>query len=233
MKIKHIVLLMIFVAATIASSQPKLALDTPEVNFGSMFSGSKKKSKFTIKNIGNEPLKILSIHPECGCTAVKQPRQTLLPDETDVVELEFNSARYAGKVEKHVTINTNDPTSPYVSVKLLINVLEILHPIKGSYVVWIDSTIIGRPKTQSMSFINVSGKPLAILRDSVSSSALALKSPKRILQPNDSLTVQITATTARLGYYANEHVDIITDNKTQPVVEIQVTFMGIQDPNNR
>ena len=226
---KHFIrsIAVIFIAAGLAISQPKLSLDNPDVEFGTMYSGAKKKAKLILRNIGNDTLHIYSVQPECGCTAVKKPKPFLLPGQSDVVELEFNSTRYFGKVEKHVTVNTNDPTSQYVSVKLLIDVREILHPMNGSYMLWMNNAIIGKPVTQTMTLKNVSGQPLKILRDSISSSIISVSLNKLNLLPDDTLTVQVSANASRLGYF-NEHFDIITDHKVQPSTEVQVNFMGIE-----
>ncbi|MGB2868226.1 MAG: DUF1573 domain-containing protein, partial [Bacteroidota bacterium] len=53
------------------TAQPKLSLDKMEVDMGVIYSGTKKVSRFTVKNIGNQPLKILEVTPSCGCTTVK------------------------------------------------------------------------------------------------------------------------------------------------------------------
>jgi hypothetical protein len=215
-------------AASIAFTQPKLSLDNLEVDLGTMYSGAKKKGKIVLKNIGNDTLRIISVQPQCGCTAVKQPKKFLLSGQSDIVELEFNSSGYRGKVEKQVTINTNDPTSQFVSVKLLIDVKEILQPLSGSTMLWMNNAMIGKAATQTIALKNVSGTTLAIQGDSVSSSTLAIKMENKILQPNDTITVQVTVLPNKLGY-STEHFYVITNHKSQPLVEVRVTYMGIKE----
>jgi hypothetical protein len=228
MKLTYPLLVIALIAASISFSQPKLSLNNLEVDLGTMYSGAKKKGKIVLKNIGNDTLRILSVQPQCGCTAVKQPKQFLLPGQSDIVELEFNAAGYRGKVEKHVTITTNDPTSQNVSVKLLIDVQEILQPLSGSSMLWINNAIIGKPRVDTIKVKNVSGSTLTIRGDSVSSSALTIKIEKKILQPNDTVAVQVTVLPNKLGY-SIEHFVIITNHKIQPLVEIRVTYMGIKE----
>jgi hypothetical protein len=228
MKLTYRFFVLTFIVLGIAFSQPKLSLDKPEVDLGKIYGGEKKKGKIVLKNIGNDTLRIFSVQPTCGCTAVKQPKAFLLPGESDDVELEFNSAGYRGKVEKHVSINTNDPTSQFITVRLLADVREILQPISGSNMLWMKDITIGKPITQIVAVKNVSGSPIAIQGDSVSSASISIKMEKKTLQPDDTLNIQVTVVPNKLGY-SNEHFYIITNHKIQPFVEIRVTYMGIKE----
>jgi hypothetical protein len=219
---------MTFIVTGIAFSQPKLSLGKPEVDLGNMYGGEKKKGKIILKNIGNDTLRIFSVQPQCGCTTVKQPKGFLLPGQSDDVELEFNSAGYRGKVEKHVNINTNDPISQFITVKLLVDVKEILQPISGTNMLWMNNITIGKPITKIVAVKNVSGSPIAIQGDSVSSASISIKMEKKTLQPDDTLNIQVTVLPNKPGY-SNEHFYIITDHKIQPFVEIRVTYMGIKE----
>jgi Protein of unknown function (DUF1573) len=219
---------MIFFLAGIAFSQPKLSLDKPDVDLGKIFSGEKKKGKIVLKNIGNDTLRIFSVQPQCGCTTVKQPKEFLLPGQSDDVELEFNSAGYRGKVEKHVNINTNDPTSQFITVKLLADVKEILQPVSGSNMLWMNNITIGKPETQIVTVKNVSGLPIMIQGDSVSSASISVTMDKKTLQPDDTLNIHVTVVPNKSGY-SNEHFYIITNHKIQPFVELRVTYTGIKE----
>jgi hypothetical protein len=159
---------------------------------------------------------------------VKQPKGFLLPGQSDDVELEFNSAGYHGKVEKHVNINTNDPTSQFITVKLLADVIEILQPISGSNMFWMRNIAIGKSMTQIVSVKNVSGSPITIRGDSVSSASISVKMEKKTLQPDDTLNIRVTVEPNKLGY-SNEHFYIITNHEIQPFVEIRVTYIGIKE----
>ncbi len=216
----------------ITFSQPKLSIDNPEVNLGSMYGGEKKKGKIILKNIGNDTLRIFSVQPGCGCTTVKQLKGFLLPGQSGDVELEFNSFGYRGKVEKQVFINTNDPTSQFVTVKLIAKVYEVLQPIKGTIregsTLFIDNTIIGKPTTQTVELKNVSGVPIVIKGDSVPSSTMALTLNKRSLRPNDTLSIQVTVQPQKVGS-AKELFYIFTNHKSRPIVEIQVRYLGIKE----
>jgi hypothetical protein len=79
-----------------------------------------------------------------------------------------------------------------------------------------------------MAVKNVSGSPLAIQGDSVSSASISIQMEKKTLQPDDTLNIQVTVVPNKPGY-SNEHFYIITNHKIQPVVEIRVTYIGIKE----
>jgi len=217
-----------FISVNTAVSQPKLSLGQPEVNLGNMYGGEKRQGMITLKNIGNDTLRIFSIQPQCGCTTVKHPKEFLLPGQSDDVEVEFNSAGYHGQVEKLVNINTNDPMAQFITVKLLADVREILHPMNGSNMLWMNTLAIGKPATQILTMKNISGIPITIQGDSVSSNSLSIKMEKKTLKPNDTLNIEITVVPKKTGY-SNDHFYIITNHKFQPFVEIRVTYLGTKE----
>jgi hypothetical protein len=228
MELTYRFFVMAFIMTGIAFSQPKLSLDKPEVDLGNMYGGEKRKGKIVLKNIGNDTLRIFSVQPQCGCTTVKQPKEFLLPGQSDDAELEFNSTGYRGKVEKHVNINTNDPTSQFITVKLLANIKEILQPISGSNMLWMNNITLGRSITKTVAMKNVSGMPIIIRGDSVSSASISIKLEKKNLQPDDTLNINVTVLPNKLGY-SNEHFYIITNHKIQSLVEMRVTYIGTKE----
>jgi hypothetical protein len=159
---------------------------------------------------------------------VKQPKGFLLPDQSDEVELEFNSGAIRGKVEKYVNITTNDPTSQYVTVKLVAEIKEILQPLSGSYSLYLNEAIIGKPATKRVAMKNVSGLPINIRGDSVSSASVSIKVDKKILQQNDTLNVDVTVIPNKLGP-AFEYFYIITNHKILPRVETKITIIGTKE----
>jgi hypothetical protein len=121
-----------FIIAGIALAQPKLSIDKTEIDMGSMCGGEKKEGKIIIKNIGNDTLRIFHVGTSCECTTVKSPKTFLLPGQSDDVEFEFTPFETQGKVERYIYFNTNDPTSQYMSVKLVAEIKEVFQWIVGS-----------------------------------------------------------------------------------------------------
>ena len=209
-------------------SQPKLSLGKPEVDLGIIYSGMKKHGKIELMNIGNDTLRIYSVQPSCGCTTIKQPKNILLPFESDVVEVEFNSSGYHVKVEKHINIATNDPLSGNVSVKLTAEVKEELEPTSHSSLLWIGNIGVGKTMMQGTTLKNISDHSIRIKNLSTSSPAISVTTEKKILNPNDTLLVQVTIKPEKLGY-GSDNITIETDSKNQPHIEIRISYVGVKD----
>jgi len=207
------------------SAQPKLAIDSMTVDLGAMYSGQVRTGRIVLRNIGTQPLKILHVQPSCGCTAVRQPKSELQPNESDEVEVSFNSMLYRGPIEKYVNIETNDPLSQYVAVKLIGEVKEELAPISNSYSVWMGNVTVGKRIQQPISFKNISGKPIGILKITSTSASVTGESSQKRLQPSDTLHINVTALPEKLGYDTST-LTIVTDSKNQPTVELKVYFIG-------
>lgn len=223
---KKNLLLLIAISTTIATSQPKLSLDRQEIDLGIVYRGAVKKASFSIKNIGNQPLKILQVVPSCGCTALKRPKEVLAPGESDVVEVEFSSATFRGRVEsKRVDIQTNDPTAEYATVMLTADVREELAPVQGSSLAWFGAVPLGKRAEYRLSFQNVTDRTIGIKSFKSPSGRVNVKWNKDRVAPGDTLELLIVLSPDREGY-TSDHVDVETDSRNQPVVSISVMFIG-------
>ena len=208
-------------------AQPKLSLDKMEVDMGVIYSGTKKVSRLTVKNIGNQPLKILEVTPSCGCTTVKKLKQELKPNESDDIEISFDATGYRSKVEKYVSISSNDPTAQFVSVKFTADVREELEPSTMSLLMWLGSLPLGKEAEQTVKFKNISDHPIAIRGVTPSSANLSVKADKMTLKPEESISVVITLKAEKAGY-SNEHFVLETDSKNQPKIEMKVSYIGVK-----
>jgi hypothetical protein len=228
MKLFGRIFILIFWVLGLSLSQPKLSLNKLDVDLGTIYSGMKKQGKIVLTNIGNDTLRIYAVQPSCGCTTVKQPKSTLLPFESDIAEVEFNSTGYNGKVEKHITISTNDPLSQNVSVKLIADVKVELESLSHSSLLWLGNVVLGKPFEQRTSFKNVSDHRIKIKNVTTSSPSISITLEKKILNPNDTLGVQVTIKPEKLGY-GSDHFTIETDSKNQPLVELRASYVCIKE----
>jgi len=226
-KIEQIFIMALLVLSN-SFSQPKLSLGKPEVDLGIIYSGMKKNGKIELMNSGNDTLRIYSVQPSCGCTTIKQPKNILLPFESDIVEVEFNSSGYHGKVEKHINITTNDPLSGNVSVKLIADVKEELESTSHSSLLWLGNIELGKIFVQGTALKNVSDHVIRIKNLTTSSSSINVKIEKKTLNPNDTLQVQLTIKPEKLGY-GSDFFTIETDSKNQPRVEIRASYVGVKE----
>ena len=87
-----------------------LHFEPMSVNMGQLQQHEKRSTDVTIENAGLKPIRILSIRSNCGCTTASPEKETLAPGESVTLSISFESGYFQGKQEKHVYINTDEPT---------------------------------------------------------------------------------------------------------------------------
>ena len=208
-----------------SNAQPKLAVDETTLDLGTIYSGQIKTGTIMLRNIGNQPLKILHVQPSCGCTTVRQPKAALEPNDSDEVEVSFNSTLYSGPIEKYVNIETNDPLSQYIAVKLVALVKDELVPTTSSYSIWLGNITVGKKFEQLVKFTNSTNRTIDIRGITTSSPYVVAASDQKRVRPADTLTVNLSATPEKAGYDSC-YLNIQTDSKNQPTVELKVYYIG-------
>ena len=221
-------------AATVAISgvvlcQPKISVDKTRIDMGVIYNGETKKARIVIKNIGSDSLKIIGVTTSCGCTTAKRPKDYLRRGEQDAVEVEFNSTGFRGKIEKHVSIMTNDPVAYTTEVTLVGDVIEELQPVGNASVIWFGAVPIGKEVTQTVTFKNVSGKVMTLTGYTSSSSDITVTFGQRTVLPADTIQLSFKVTSKKSDY-VSEQVFLETDSKKQPKVPVRVTLIGV-NPN--
>jgi len=216
------------ILSTLLVAQPRISLDKSEIDLGVIYRGDTKTTSFTIKNIGDQPLNILQVVPSCGCTALKKPKEVLQPGEEDVIEVEFSSATFRGRVEsKRVDILSNDPLAEYTSVRLSADVREELAPETGTSLLWFGSMQLGTNAEQRIIFRNVTDKPIRISSAQPSASRISVTTSTKRLKPNETVEITVKVRADKEGY-TPDHIDLRTDSKNQSVVTINVSFIGLK-----
>lgn len=105
---KQILSILAFVAvATLANSQAVMTFDNTTVDYGLVEKGADPLRKFPFKNTGNEPLIIKNAKGSCGCTVPTYPKEPVMPGETGVIEVRYDTQR-TGPFTKTVTVTTNE-----------------------------------------------------------------------------------------------------------------------------
>jgi hypothetical protein len=209
--------------ASILNAQPKLSLDKNDIDLGIFYSGEIRHGSVHISNIGTDTLKIFSVRPQCGCTTVKQPKAYLLPNQSDVIELEFNSSGYNGQVHKLVTISTNDPAALSIEIKLHGEAREDLEQEDRN--MWLGEINMDSTVSRTLIYRNKSAKPLTIQNVISSAPALHVRWTKTTLKPEDSISIIIDFKPIKTGF-GTEYIWLETDSKHQPRIESRISYMG-------
>lgn len=101
--------------------EPKLILSPIEKKLGTIKEGKKIKKSFTIKNAGDEILRV-EIDSPCGCMTLGEKRFNIEPGKKKKIKYIFNSTNYQGTVERTINILSNDPEQKIATYKITVNV---------------------------------------------------------------------------------------------------------------
>lgn len=123
-----IITLLIFFWGIIAFSQPRIeVLGGYEYDWGQVkIYESPLKTLVKIKNIGNQPLRIFEVKPQCGCTTAPLDKNILEPGEIATIDIKLDLKGNLGPVKKDINIMTNDPVNKNIKLVLKADAVTTL-----------------------------------------------------------------------------------------------------------
>lgn len=93
---------------------PTMDFEDTVYNFGDVPEGEQVTHDFTFTNNGKTPLLISAATGSCGCTVADYPQEPVMPGESDVIKVLFNSVNKQGHVEKSLSVTTNSQRSVHL-----------------------------------------------------------------------------------------------------------------------
>ncbi len=211
-------------AATSPAQQmgPRLTFTASEWNFGTVFAGSPVKHAFLASNVGDQPLVISDVVPQCHCIMVEDWPRTIAPGKSAEILILLDTSALEGDVSKAVTVISNDPRSPTQTLSLAGTVrkpLEVSPPFASIQLAPDASTT----STNIVLVINHTGEPV-VLSDPVSSSA-AFKATLQTIKPGKEFEVAISATPPLPSGNTAGIVSLKTSWPNLPMLEITAVAM--------
>lgn len=96
-----------------AQTAAQISFEEEIFDFGELPEGPKVETEFVFTNTGTAPLIISKAKGSCGCTVPTWPKEPILPGETGLIKVVYNTARRPGPFTKTVTLVSNSevPTS--------------------------------------------------------------------------------------------------------------------------
>ena len=88
------------------------------VNFGKYSANQTKTASFTIKNSGDDVLKIKSIRKTCGCFKPSSDKMVLKPGESATVKVNVEAYGIYKSYSKFVFVNSNDSKNPIQKLRV-------------------------------------------------------------------------------------------------------------------
>ncbi|MBI5193158.1 MAG: DUF1573 domain-containing protein [Nitrospirae bacterium] len=113
---KKAVIVFLFLTAiafiSYAEDAPRISFPELSHDFGKVIQGKIVEYTFSFENKGTADLHIQEVTTSCGCTAALVSSNTLKPGETGQIKVSYDSQGRAGKVDRVITVVSNDPVEP-------------------------------------------------------------------------------------------------------------------------
>ena len=95
---------------------PIITFEKTVHDYGTIQQHDDGNCKFTFTNDGKEPLILSNVRSSCGCTVPTWPRQPILPGQSEVIKVRYDTKR-VGTINKSIHVYSNAKVSP-VSLKI-------------------------------------------------------------------------------------------------------------------
>lgn len=113
-----------------AAQGPKVVVPKPLADFGTVAKGARLSHDFLLQNQGSENLEIFRVVPACGCTAAEFDR-VILPGGEGRIHAVVDTRSMIGPTERTLTVYTNDPGSPRLTLSFKAVVKPYLRSSPG------------------------------------------------------------------------------------------------------
>jgi hypothetical protein len=105
---------------TFSLFHPMIACDDRDQDLGTVSAAHPASCEFILRNAGGRPLVIHEVKPGCGgCVKIgSYPTEPILPGGSGVIHAMLRSERLNGNIKKGVTVFSNDPRHPAITLTL-------------------------------------------------------------------------------------------------------------------
>lgn len=214
-------------AAKPAPPAPKIQFDKTVYDFGSTSFVDSVTGTFTFSNTGAGDLKMGKPQPSCGCTVASVKPDVLKPGEKGELVFKVNVGPAHGALEKHITVTSNDPQTPSISLAIKVDVKQVIEVSPGQ--VSVGAIRQGMITNVVVTVHRVDGKKLAI-SSTTPSSKLVRARVEPIEGSNDEsakLIVEVEGEGVPRSF--NENVKVFLDGISQPATTVSVVGRLIGD----
>ncbi len=79
---------------------------------------------FPFRNAGDQPVRIVSLDPSCGCMAAEPGKWVYAPGETGEIRVQMALAGYVGHLRRSVAVETDDAAQRFVELTMTLDIPE-------------------------------------------------------------------------------------------------------------
>ncbi|HEV7735143.1 MAG TPA: DUF1573 domain-containing protein [Candidatus Binatia bacterium] len=101
-----------------ADAAPRLEIEKPVFDFGTVEQGTRVEHAFKVRNGGSASLQVSKVDSSCGCTAGVSADGFVGPGRDTWITVTLDTTRISGRTAKTVIVHSNDPTVPEAALSL-------------------------------------------------------------------------------------------------------------------
>jgi hypothetical protein len=208
------------VAATPPAAAPKIQFNKTVYDFGTTSLVDSVTGTFTYQNVGVADLKMSKPQPSCGCTVASVKPDVLKPGDKGELVFTVRVGGQRGRLEKHITVPSNDPASPTVSLSIKIEMKQILEATPQQFA--LGSLRQGATTNLSVVLRRTDGQKLVVAKTEPSSKFLTAHVEPVEGSDGQSVKLVIDAHADGAPRAINENVKVFLDGISQPAVTVLV-----------
>jgi hypothetical protein len=209
---------LLILASAAGFAQPKFAVEGGKAfDFGELRTIAPVTRELRIANEGSDTLRITNVSGSCGCTGTLLSNSNIPPGGDGLLKITFDPAKFKGKVEKVVSMKTNDPADANPHITFTATIAQILE-FDVSHVVI--TTAVDSEATAVVAVRNVSDVPIRIPAVRALPADLAVAISPGLLQPGESAELRCSARPGKAGIIKGD-IAISTDNPLLPTIGLR------------
>lgn len=201
-------------------TSPRIAFAETVYDFGKVEQGDQVNHLFRFTNQGGRDLRIESVKTSCGCTAAVIDSEVLAPGKEGTISATFDTTKFFGEKVKEVTVHSNDPIQPVVTLTLqgAIMVEVEVEPAQ----LYLGKVRRGAGATHPIELLHEASKPIAITNVTTESPLISVQTEE--IEKNGKKGKKLLVTLrqdAPLGRVSTE-INVTTTSQKRPSLSIPV-----------
>lgn len=99
-------------------------------DYGTVEEGPKVPGEFKFWNRGKEPIIIANAVGSCGCTVPTPPKEPIMPGQSNVIKVEYNTQGRVGQISKQITVTVKSAVDPSKTQTKIIKIAgNVVKPV--------------------------------------------------------------------------------------------------------
>ena len=145
MNFKALAFIAAMILAAVSNAPAQLAFEKTQLEFRPKLGEKEVVAQFRYDNKGSKLINIKNVRSSCGCTVASLKKNDVAPGEKGEITATFNLGGRTGTQTKAVTVETDDPEQPSVTLQMRVIIPQEFE-MQPTFVYW-ESGEAPKPKT--------------------------------------------------------------------------------------